>query len=83
MTLNKPFDIPYFINTIEFSREAQHFLKYGFYTNALEGTYMYDDYWEEQRKRCLEGYTSNGVRITGLHYFYLNFYQIKATIDEG
>ena len=83
MILNKPFDIPYFINTIEFSREAQHFLKYGFYTNALEGTYMYDEYWEEQRKRCLEGYTSNGVRITGLHYFYLNFYQIKATIDEG
>jgi len=45
------------------------------------GTLAYDDFWDEQDRRCLEGYepTINGVkypRITGPHYFYLNMLQI-------
>lgn len=59
------------------------------YTNAIEGTIQYNEYWETQRKRCLEGYeplidgVPCGVKITGEHYFYLNFTRIrKYTIDE-
>lgn len=45
------------------------------------GTLAYDDFWDEQDKRCLEGYAPvvDGVqypRITGPHYFYLNMLQI-------
>lgn len=45
------------------------------------GTLSYDDFWDEQDKRCLEGYAPvvDGVqypRITGPHYFYLNMLQI-------
>ena len=39
---------------------------------------QYRQYWEEQRRRCYEGYEVGGVRITGLHYFYLNFWRIKS-----
>ena len=53
------------------------------YTNAIEGTIQYNEYWETQRKRCLEGYepvikgVPCGIKITGEHYFYLNFTRIR------
>lgn len=34
-------------------------------------------WWYEQRKRCLEGYTVGNVHISGLNYWYLNFWRIK------
>jgi hypothetical protein len=45
---------------------------------ALErGTLAYDDFWDEQDRRCIEGYQPEGMpRITGPHYFYLNHVQI-------
>lgn len=43
-----------------------------------KGSFEYNNWWKEQRRRCLEGYTVDGVTITGLHYFYLNFWKIKA-----
>jgi len=71
------------INTAEFSREAQHFIKYGYYTNAPRGTRDYIEYWEEQKRRRVEGYTVGGVRITGKHYGYLNFSQILLQEEDS
>ena len=67
-----------FINTREFSREALHFMEYGYYINAPQGTKDYDDYWDEQEKRCINGYDVGGVHISGRHYFMLNFGIMKA-----
>jgi hypothetical protein len=67
-----------FLNSEVFSEEARHFLKYGYYTNAPYGSKDYVDYWDEQEKRCLEGYSVGGVRITGRHYYFLNFTLMKA-----
>lgn len=67
-----------FINSEVFSEEARKFLRYGYYTDAPYGTKDYNDYWDEQEKRVIEGYSVGGVRVTGRHYFYLNFCQIKA-----
>lgn len=67
-----------FLNSRVFSAEALHFLQNGYYTNAPVGTFAYNDYWDEQERRCLEGYESGGVRITGRHYFFLNFCRMKA-----
>ena len=72
-----------FINTEEFSPEAKGFLKNKYFTASPKGTFAYREYWDEQTRRCLEGYEVGGVRITGPHYFYLNFCQIKATITTG
>lgn len=71
-------DYLYFINSREFMRESLHFIEYGYYTNAPIGTKDYDDYWDEQERRCLEGYSVGGCRITGRHYFMLNFGVMKA-----
>jgi len=49
----------------------------GFYTAAPRGTTAYREYWDEESRRCVEGYTaSDGDHITGYNYFYLNYCQI-------
>jgi hypothetical protein len=64
-------------NTDEFCKEAQKFDKYGYYIEYPEGTYEYDKYWDEQERIIEEGMVNSvGMRICGLHYFYLNFVQI-------
>ena len=61
---------------------ALKFLKDGRFTDALPGTKDYYDYWDEERKRCLYGYTVDELHVTGFHYFYLNYCPIDRAIDE-
>ena len=43
----------------------------------------YQEYWEEQIHRCKNGYKPKGMdRITGKHYYYLNFYRILGNSGE-
>lgn len=61
---------------------ALHFMKYGFYTDALKGTKDYFDYWDSERERCLYGYELDELKITGFHYFYLNYCPIDRSVEE-
>ena len=67
------------VNTRAFSEEATKFLTQGIYCGDAVGSAPYFEYWAEQLKRCTEGYTVGDTRITGHHYFYLNFCRIKLT----
>ena len=69
-------------NTHEFSRAGKHFLEHGFYCGDPQGSAAYFEYWAEELRRCAEGYSVGDVSITGHHYFYLNYVQIKLT-DKG
>lgn len=70
-----------FVNT-ELAREpANHFYKYGKYTNAAIGTKDYEEYWAIQRDFCENGYWLGNTWLPGKYYFYLNFCQIKASPD--
>lgn len=71
-----------FINTAEFSKSAAYFLNHGVYTKAPQGTKDWKEFWEEEHRRCVEGYTVGGTTITGLHYRYLNYVQIKASEEN-
>lgn len=64
------------LNSQVFREEALRFIEDGYYCSAPTGSPDYYDYWEEQLKRCVQGYEVDGVKITGHHYFYLNFSQI-------
>src|SRR5574343_531028 len=67
------------VNTHLFCTEAATFKKSDKreeYVPYPEGTYSYNEYWIEQRKRCIEGYSVGGVRIPGPYYYYLNFFPI-------
>lgn len=69
------------VNTREFQRDAQFHKKNGVYTKAPAKTMEHRLYWEEQTRRCLEGYTIGDTYITGYHYFYLNFCKIMRSAD--
>lgn len=67
------------INSQVFREEANKFVANGYYCESRSGTPDYFDYWDEQLRRCKEGYEVDGHKITGHHYFYLNFTQIQLT----
>lgn len=69
------------INTALFQEEANRFRKYGYYCNAPKGTKDYINYWDEQKRRRIEGYTVGGVWIPGEFYGYLNFARILKTSE--
>jgi hypothetical protein len=69
------------VNTEMFREEAKTFLKYGRYCDDPPSSMGYMEYWNEQLRRCINGYSSGGKQITGDHYHYLNFGQIKLTED--
>jgi hypothetical protein len=61
------------IDSSVFREEGMNFTKYGKY---IEDPYLsptWFSYWKEQRDRCINGYEVDGCRVTGDHYFYLNF----------
>lgn len=65
--------VPKFTNTHVFNEEGRRWFETRQYTEATPKTQPWYEYWREQKRRCLEGYEVGGVRITGYHYFYLNF----------
>ena len=64
-----------------FREAAIHYMKNGEYTAYPQKSKQYNEYWREQKRRCVEGYTVGKYRITGDHYFFLNFYTMN-TVDE-
>jgi hypothetical protein len=73
----------FWINTSPFSEAGNHFTKYGYYCADPWGSPSWYEYWLEQRKRCIEGYSVGGAKITGDHYFYLNFCPIQKVEDTN
>lgn len=54
----------------------------GKYTSYYFGSKAYRDFWNEEYKRCREGYTVNGYTVTGTYYYFLNYYQLPQTETE-
>ena len=62
---------------------ANYYRTHKVYTKEIVDTKEYYDFWDEQERRCLEGYTApNGISITGYHYFYLNFFPIQRAVEK-
>lgn len=75
------------IDSSVFRQEALKFQKTGVYTTAPINSPDWLMYWEEQLKRCTEGYSvlddkGNIHKITGHHYSYLNFTQIQIVKED-
>ena len=83
LILNELEELPDFthVDVDKFSEAANYFMKTGRYCDYPAGTKEYDRFWDEQERRCAEGFEVDGVYITGRHYGYLNFSQIK-TVEE-
>jgi len=75
--------VDYFKNTKEFSYLAERYNKTGLYTNAIPGTIEYVEFWQDVKDKCLNGFTNScGQKITGQHFFYLNFCPILGLNEK-
>lgn len=70
------------LNSQVFRQEAIQFTLNGYYITDPKGSPEYMDYWDEQLRRCQEGYEVGGVKITQHHYEYLNFTQIELKKND-
>ena len=52
------------------------FIRTGKYCAYPFGSKIYNEFWNEEHRRCREGYTVNGYTLTGPNYYYLNYYQL-------
>lgn len=84
-----------FCNTSDFTKTAQTYIKTGKYTNAHPKYDYdeYSSFWNREEERCKNGMTLPGklikqfdgsyklqnIHITGEHYGYLNFAEIKRS----
>lgn len=70
-------------NSSKFREPAITFEQTGKYCNYASNTSEYFSYWDEQKRRCLEGYTAeDGDWISGYNYFYLNFCPINRSVNK-
>lgn len=65
-----------------FTQAARTKTETGKYTNYHFGTKLYREFWHEEYRRCRDGYTVGGYTITGPHYYFLNYYQLKDSRVE-
>lgn len=71
------------IDSNKFREPAITFEQTGKYCNYASNTSEYFSYWDEQKRRCLEGYTAeDGDWISGYNYFYLNFCPINRSVNK-
>ena len=69
----------YFEHTELFSPAANKFLQEGRYSGEVFNSKKYNIFWEQEKERCIYGYMNpiTKVEITGKHYFFLNYKQVK------
>lgn len=72
-----------FTNSKEFSFLGTKWKSKGYYCDYSEGTEDYKNFWKQVKQWCIDGFTnSSGIKITGTHFFYLNFCPILRKEDE-
>lgn len=70
-------------NSDKFRPAALHFKKCGAFCLAPVGTSEYMEFWDEESRRCLEGYRApDGDWISGYNYFYLNYCPIQRIVRK-
>lgn len=67
----------------KFRGPALQFIKTGQYCTYPEGTTEFYKFWDEERDRCINGYTADdGDFISGYNYFYLNYCPISRIVNH-
>lgn len=69
-------------NSDKFRQAALYFERHGYYCPYPTGTTEYLKYWDEEKRRSLDGYTAeDGDWISGYYYFYLNYCPIDTVTE--
>lgn len=59
---------------------ANCYRKDGRYTQLIPGTFKHRNFWMSEFNKCLNGVTIGKYRITGEHYFFLNYYRLLSVL---
>lgn len=71
------------VNSNKFRQAALKFINTGSYCNFPESTSEFYKFWDEERDRCINGYTADdGDFISGYNYFYLNYCPISRIVNH-
>lgn len=71
------------VNSDKFRQASIQFLNTGQYCQYPEGTTEFYKFWDEERNRCINGYTADdGDFISGYNYFYLNYCPISRIVNH-
>lgn len=70
-------------NPKDFTEAADHYRKYGTYCDYPEDTYLGGKFWDEEFKRCRDGYTVGKYTLTGENYYWLNYYRLESPAKKG
>ena len=67
----------------KFRQPAITFMNTGQYCSYPQGTSEFFQFWDEERSRCIDGYTADdGDFISGYNYFYLNYCPISRIVNH-
>lgn len=55
----------------------------GRYTEYPKGRKLYNDLWDREYDRCENGLTIGKYRLTGDHYFFLNYYRMDIINEDA
>lgn len=72
-----------FLDVSGFTEPSNYFRKNKVYTRAPENTLIWNRYWDDLEDKIENGFEIEGVRITGRHFFLINFGRFRAIpVDE-
>lgn len=66
-----------------FRERAILFERTGKYEDFPKHSKPYRDFWNEEFRRCQQGLTIGKYRLTGDHYFFLNYYRMEVIKDDA
>lgn len=73
-----------FLNVDPFVEPSNHFRKYKCYIRAPKDTIIFNKYWDDLEDKIENGFEIEGVKITGRHFFTINFGRFRAIpVDEN
>lgn len=67
-----------FLDITPFIEPSNHFKKFGYYTAAPPDTLLWNRFWDDLEDKIDNGFEVGGVRITGRHFFFINFGRFRA-----
>lgn len=70
-------------NPKEFTKAADYYRLHKTYTHFIPGTFKHKQHWTDEFNKCLNGVTIGKYRLTGEHYFFLNYYRLLSVLGEG
>ena len=65
-----------------FTVAADTYRETGKYTSLLPGTFAHRAFWIQEFNRCKYGHTIGKYRLTGEHYFFLNYYRLPSVLGK-